>query len=95
MRRVLLALCSVLLVAPAALAQSYPGKPIRIIVPYSAGGGTDIVARAVGQKLSDRWGQSVIVDNRAGASGMIGAEAVAKAPADGYTLLMAPPRKSR
>ncbi len=48
MRRVLLALCSVLLVAPAALAQSYPGKPIRIIVPYSAGGGTDIVARAVG-----------------------------------------------
>src|SRR6266702_3775528 len=58
MRRVLLALCSVLLVAPAALAQSYPGEPIRIIVPYSAGGGTDIVARAVGQKLSDRWGQS-------------------------------------
>ncbi len=73
------------------LAQAYPGKPIRIIVPYSAGGGTDIVARAVGQKLSEAWGQSVIVDNRAGASGMIGAEAVAKAPADGYTLLMATP----
>jgi len=72
-------------------AQAYPGKPVRIIVPYSAGGGTDIVARAVGQKLSEAWGQSVIVDNRAGASGMIGAEAVAKAPADGYTLLMATP----
>ena len=72
-------------------AQAYPGKPIRIVVPYSAGGGTDIVARAVGQKLSEAWGQSVIVDNRAGASGMIGAEAVAKAPADGYTLLMATP----
>ena len=72
-------------------AQAYPGKPVRIIVPYSAVGGTDIVARAVGQKLSEAWGQSVIVDNRAGASGMIGAEAVAKAPADGYTLLMATP----
>jgi tripartite-type tricarboxylate transporter receptor subunit TctC len=77
--------------APQVLAQSYPGKPIRIVVPYSAGGGTDIVARAVGQKLAERWGQSVIVDNRVGASGMIGAEAVAKAPADGYTLLMATP----
>src|SRR5262245_15267153 len=74
-----------------ALAQSYPTKAVRIVVPYSAGGGTDIVARAVGQKLSDRWGQSVIVDNRAGASGMIGAEAVAKAAPDGYTLLMATP----
>ena len=48
-----------------AFAQAYPGKPVRIIVPYSAGGGTDIVARAVGQKLSEAWGQSVIVDNRA------------------------------
>jgi len=60
-------------------------------VPYSAGGGTDIVARAVGQKMSESWGQSVIVDNRVGASGMIGTEAVARAPADGYTLLMATP----
>ncbi len=73
------------------LAQSYPAKPVRIVVPYSAGGGTDIVARAVGQKLAERWGQSVIVDNRVGASGMIGADAVAKAPADGSTLLMATP----
>jgi tripartite-type tricarboxylate transporter receptor subunit TctC len=83
----------ILLIAcpPHALAQPYPAKPVRIVVPYSAGGGTDIVARAVGQKLSERWGQSVIVDNRVGASGMIGADAVAKASADGYTLLMATP----
>ena len=74
-----------------ALAQSYPTKPVRIVVPYSAGGGTDIVARAVGQKLSDKWGQSVIVDNRVGANGIIGADAVAKASADGYTLLMSTP----
>src|SRR2546427_9899527 len=90
MLRATLVLCAAPFAA-AAFAQAYPGKPVRIIVPYSAGGGTDIVARAVGQKLSEAWGQSVIVDNRAGASGMIGAEAVAKAPADGYTLLMATP----
>jgi tripartite-type tricarboxylate transporter receptor subunit TctC len=69
----------------------YPSKPVRIVVPYSAGGGTDIVARTVGQKLSDKWGQPVIVDNRVGANGIIGADAVAKAPADGYTLLMSTP----
>jgi tripartite-type tricarboxylate transporter receptor subunit TctC len=77
--------------APQVLAQAYPAKPVRIVVPYSAGGGTDIVARAVGQKLNEKWGQSVIVDNRVGANGIIGADAVAKAPADGYTLLMATP----
>src|SRR5256885_6221423 len=90
MLRAILVLCAAPFAA-SAFAQAYPGKPVRIIVPYSAGGGTDIVARAVGQKLSEAWGQSVIVDNRAGASGMIGAEAVAKAPADGHTLLMATP----
>ena len=75
-----------------ALAQSYPSRPVRIVVPYSAGGGTDIVARAVGQKLSDKWGQPVVVDNRVGANGIIGAEAVAKAQADGgHTLLMSTP----
>ena len=84
--------CGVALLASAcgALAQ-FPSKPVRIIVPYSAGGGTDIVARAVGQKLSDKWGQSVIVDNRVGANGIIGADAVAKASPDGYTLLMSTP----
>ncbi len=72
-----------------ALAQSYPTKPIRIIVPYAPGGTTDILTRAVGQKLTDAWGQQVIVDNRPGASGMIGAEATARAAPDGYTVLMA------
>ena len=81
-----LAVCSL-----TAFAQTYPSKPVRIVVPYSAGGGTDIVARAVGQKLNEKWGQSVIVDNRVGANGIIGADAVAKSPADGYTLLMATP----
>ena len=89
-RQVVLGLIA-LLEASQGFAQSYPSKPIRIVVPYSAGGGTDIVARTVAQKMSENWGQSVIVDNRVGASGMIGAEAVARAPADGYTLLMATP----
>ncbi len=88
---VLLRLIALLLCPSPVLAQAYPGKPVRIVVPYSGGGGTDIVARAVGQRLADAWGQPVIVDNRAGASGMIGAEAVARAPADGTMLLMATP----
>jgi tripartite-type tricarboxylate transporter receptor subunit TctC len=67
-------------------AQAYPAKPVRIIVPFSPGGATDIVARVVGQKLSELWGQTVIVDNRAGASGNIGGELAAKSPPDGYTL---------
>ena len=75
------------------LSQTYPARPVRIIVAFSAGGGTDLVARAVAQKLSERWGQSVLVDNRVGASGMIGADAVAKANPDGYTLLMASPQE--
>ena len=69
-----------------AAAQSYPSRPIRVIVPSSAGGGADVVARLVGQKLAERWGQQVIVDNRPGASTVLGAELVAKSPADGYTL---------
>ena len=89
MRRI--GLWSLALACSAALAQSYPSKAVRIVVPYSAGGGTDIVARAVGQKLSDKWGQSVIVDNRVGANGIIGADLVARASADGYTLLMSTP----
>lgn len=72
-----------------AAAQEFPARPIRILVAYTPAGATDILARAVGQKMSDAWGQPVIVDNRPGAAGNIGTELAAKAPADGYTLLMA------
>lgn len=76
------------LACAAASAQSYPSKPIRLVVPYPPGGPLDIMARAIGQKLAEAWNQPVVVDNRAGAGGNIGAELVAKSPADGYTLLM-------
>src|SRR6185436_8400330 len=74
--------------APPATAQTWPAKSMRIVVPYSPGGCTDIVARIVAQKFSEAWGQQVVVDNRAGASGMIGGEIVAKSAPDGYTLIM-------
>jgi tripartite-type tricarboxylate transporter receptor subunit TctC len=69
-------------------AQSYPAKPVRIVVPFAAGGGTDIQARILGKHLQEQFGQPFIVDNRAGASGLIGAELVVNAPADGYNLLL-------
>ena len=76
-------------VAPfAAHAQAWPAKSVKIVVPFVAGGTTDVVARLLGQKLTEAWGQSVVVENRAGAGGNIGADAVAKAAPDGYTLLM-------
>ncbi len=75
-------------VAQSAAAQSWPTKVVRVIVPVSAGGGIDTVARAMAQKYSEAWGQAVVVENRAGAGGIIGADVVAKAPRDGYTLLI-------
>jgi tripartite-type tricarboxylate transporter receptor subunit TctC len=78
-----------LFVAGSAQAQQYPAKAVRLIMPYPAGGSTDIVGRLVAERLTASLGQTVIVDNRPGASAQIGTEAAAKAPADGYTLLMA------
>src|SRR5437879_5608238 len=75
--------------ATAALAQPYPAKPVTFIVPFSPGGGTDISARTVAAKLTDKWGKSVVVENRAGAAGILGADAAARARPDGYTLLIA------
>ena len=71
-----------------ATAQTYPTKPIRIVVPWPPGGGTDLVARTVAQKMNETLGQTAVVDNRAGANGIIGADLAAKAPADGYTVLI-------
>ena len=77
-----------LLAGAPALAQAYPSRPIRMIVPFPAGGTTDIVARIVAQRMSESMGQPVLVENRGGAGGAIGADVVAKAPPDGYTIMM-------
>jgi len=74
--------------AGVASGQGYPNKPVKLIVPFTAGSATDILARTVGQKLTEMWGQSVIVDNRPGAGGTIGTAIAAKSPPDGYTLLV-------
>jgi tripartite-type tricarboxylate transporter receptor subunit TctC len=90
MRTVLGALCAALVALCAqAQAQTYPAKPVRIIVPYAPGGIVDTSARVIAQKLTERWGQQVVVENRPGGNGFIGTVAAAKSPADGYTLLVA------
>ena len=95
MNAIRIACLAALLAAPGALAQdsaaNYPNRPIRIIVPFPAGGAADALPRIVAEKLTARWGRPVIVENRAGASGAIGAEVVARADPDGYTLLATPP----
>ena len=88
--RLIIALTMVCSAALAAQAQEYPTKPIRMVVPYPAGGVADVTARIIGQRLAEKLGQQIVIDNRPGASGTIGAAAVAKASADGYTLLLTP-----
>ena len=85
----LIAFIVLLAAAPFGSAQTFPTKPIRVIVPSPPGDGSDVVARLVGEKLAAAWGQQVLVDNRPGAGGRIGTEVAAKAPADGYTWIMA------
>jgi tripartite-type tricarboxylate transporter receptor subunit TctC len=89
-RRILALLGAMLLALTGvnAVAQSWPTRPIRLVVPFAAGQGADAASRTVAQKLSERLGQSIVIDNRPGAGGNVGSEAVAKAPADGYTLLV-------
>src|SRR5205814_2323700 len=79
---------SLLAYASAAVAQPYPTKPIRFIVPFPPGGGNDTMARTFGQKMSEGFGQQVVIDNRAGAGGNIGAETAARALPDGYTIFL-------
>src|SRR5258707_10040032 len=79
-----------LLAPPSTRAESYPSRPIKFVVPWPAGGVADTIARVVADKLSERLGQKLIVENRPGASGNIGMAAVAAAPADGYTLVLTP-----
>src|SRR5262245_29783634 len=82
------ALCVVFAAALSAPARAFPDKAVRLVVPYAPGGSTDVIARVLGQKLSEMWGQPVVIDNRPGATAIIATEIVAKAPADGHTLLV-------
>ena len=80
--------CILPLTIPVVAAAEFPARPIRMIVPYAAGGTADVLARIVGQKMTEVWRQQVVVDNRGGANGNIGSDIVAKADADGYTMLL-------
>src|SRR5438876_2840095 len=90
MRSLLLTAASLLLAlaAPAAAQSDYPNRPVRLIIPFPPGGSNDVVGRMIGTQLSEKLGKQVIVDNRAGAGGVVGTEIASKAPADGYTLLV-------
>lgn len=88
MNKIIAMACVLVFAAPAAYAQPYPAKPIRLVVPSSAGGGNDQLARLFGAKITANWGQQVLVDLRPGAAGIVGSEIVAKAPPDGHTLLI-------
>ncbi len=90
MLRLILGLCAAVLFAGSVLAQSYPSKPIRLVVGYTPGGGNDLIARIVAARLQEKLGQPVVVDNKPGAQSIVAAELVAKAAPDGYTLLVAP-----
>jgi hypothetical protein len=83
-----LALAALTIAASAAFAQDFPTRPVKILVPQTPGGASDALARIIAQKLTEKWGQPVVVENRAGAGGNVGMEVVANAAADGYTLLM-------
>lgn len=95
LRRALLASLAALALAPLALSSpaqaAFPERSVRIVVPFPAGGSNDVIARLIAQSLTEQWGQPVVVENRAGAGGNVGAEVVARAPGDGYVLLLAAP----
>ena len=91
LKKITFATLLLLAAAGSVMAQTYPNKPVKLVVPFPPGGGTDIVGRLIAQKLSEVWHQPVIIDNKPGANTLIGTEFVAKAPSDGYTLLMASP----
>ena len=88
MQKVLVVIAVVLFAVTGAFAQTYPAKPVRMVIPWPAGGSNDVLGRVIAQKLSAMWGQQVVPDNRPGAAGVLGSELVAKAPADGYTIMV-------
>ena len=87
-RWIILSSLASMLLANAALAQSYPNKPVRILVPYAAGGAVDVLARTIGQSLAKKWGQQPVVENRPGAGGIVASQALAQSAPDGYTLIL-------